>query len=217
MTEPFARKSLIETARAARKPPQDGPAPNAGPAPSPPPKPAGGGKKPAPIGTEQVKAACGHPVPFELFAKDPYRDARRAKIVGKDCKECRNARQAVKESAAREKSAARLQRRWERPGNPDDEGRLPDGSVFLAVYDAAARQWTGLARIGPPESGVLQDAVGLIRQLAALEGAGVVGGDDGPLYLARASAVLRLLPKLDKQYRRRLEEQAGEAKPPEKA
>lgn len=99
---------------------------------------------PPSIGSETLVVRCGHTIAFDLFAKDPYRDGRRQKATSRDCPACRQARAVADVAAAAErktKKAALKKGFKQRP-------RLPDGSRFTAVYDAASTQWTGTLTIG---------------------------------------------------------------------
>lgn len=100
-----------------------------------------GASKPKPrpptIGTEPLVVKCGHTIVFDLYAKDAFRDQRRAKAVQRDCPACRQARvkvDAVAGAARRAKKAT-----FAKMLKP----RLPEGARFVAIYDATKVQWTG--------------------------------------------------------------------------
>lgn len=98
--------------------------------------------KPATIGTEKISAKCGHPIMFDLFAKDPFRDGRRQKALSRDCSACRQARVAADAAAA---AARKAEKKTTKKAavltsfNP----RLPDGACFQATYSAAVMEWSG--------------------------------------------------------------------------
>ena len=151
--------------------------------PAAPPNPAPFQKpKPLVVGVEQVTARCGHAVPFDLFEpkKDKFRDDRRKKITDRDCSACRVKAQAVKEAA--DKEAARL-RRAERPKPPSagPQERLPHGSRFDVAYDAGKGEWSGTL---------------------AVPGLAPVA--------ASASAVFKLLRRLDDLYRQATADKPGD-------
>ena len=184
------RPSLREAARRGVEAKQQAapttPAPAAGKAP----RPALFQKvKPPVVGIEQVTARCGHAVPFELFEdkKDKFRDDRRKKLTDRECLACRIAAQAVKEAA--DKEAVRL-RRAERP-KPSPAGpqeRLPHGSRFDVAYDAAKEQWSGTLTV--PDA---------------------TPGCPALVLSASASAVFKLLRRLDDLYRAATAEKPGSA------
>lgn len=128
-----------------------------------PPKP-----RPPTIGTESVVVKCGHTIAFDLYAKDAFRDQRRAKEVARDCAACRQARVQAEMAAAAERRAKKKQAEQEarsfklRP-------RLPDGARFGAVYDAAEEKWTGTLTIG--EATFERQASGLKKLLYKLDDA----------------------------------------------
>ena len=110
---------------------------------------------------EDVVVKCGHVEKFGLMpdGKDRFRDDRRRKLAGRDCKACREkkatelaaadeARRAEKELRKQGESA----RRPKASGPP--AGRLPDGSRYEVKYDAASRAWSGTLTVptpgGPP-------------------------------------------------------------------
>jgi hypothetical protein len=75
---------------------------------------------------------------FGLFEdkKDKFRDARRKKLMKRDCKACRAKRQAELAAATKERREQKRQD-WCLPR------RLPDGAVFNVVYSAATERWSG--------------------------------------------------------------------------
>lgn len=90
------------------------------------------------VGSESLVVKCGHTIAFDLYAKDTFRDQRREKAASRDCFECRQARvqaEMRKHEARRAKKAATFAKTL--------KPRLPDGSRFVATYDAAQVQWTG--------------------------------------------------------------------------
>lgn len=128
-----------------------------------PPKP-----RPPTIGTESVVVKCGHTISFDLYAKDAFRDQRRAKEVARDCAACRQARVQAEMAAGAERRAkkkaaqAEQQARSLRP-------RLPDGSRFGAVYNAAEEKWIGTLTIG--DATFERQASGLKKLLYKLDDA----------------------------------------------
>lgn len=101
-------------------------------------------KMPSPlIGTERIQGTCGHTIVFDLYAKDPHRDGRRAKVMSRDCSACRQARVQAEVTAAVERRANRKKG----PPPSSHKPRLPDGSTFAATYDATAVRWTGALTI----------------------------------------------------------------------
>lgn len=93
---------------------------------------------PAAIGAEPVVVKCGHSIMFDLYAKDTFREQRRAKAVSRDCPPCRQARVKADAAAAKERRATK-KATFAKSLKP----RLPDGACFAATYDATAVQWTG--------------------------------------------------------------------------
>jgi len=92
-----------------------------------------------PIGTESISVKCGHTITLDLYAKDPFRDGRRAKAVSRDCPVCRQARAQAEVIAAADRKAQKKVAML--------KPRLPDGSRFVATYDATATRWTGTLTI----------------------------------------------------------------------
>jgi hypothetical protein len=132
---------------------------------------------------EDLVVKCGHVVQFGLMPdnKDRFREDRRKKAASRDCKACREKRQQEQLEALERKRAEKEQRKSQqverglRPG----KDRLPDGSRFEVVYDAAMSQWKGTLTVPSP------------------------GG--APITFSGArSALFKLLAKLDEQYRETL-------------
>jgi hypothetical protein len=113
--------------------------------------------RPPSIRSEPLLVKCGHTIAFELYAKDPFRDARRAKEAGRACSACRQARVQAEVAAAAE-------RRAKKEANPKAvfKPRLPDGARFSAVYDATATRWTGTLTIA---GDVLEQQAGSLTKL----------------------------------------------------
>jgi len=112
------------------------------------------------VGFEDVVAKCGHVEKFGLLPdnKDRFRQDRRKKAMGRDCKACRDARRREQEEAAllrraekekRKVDEEQKSRREKAPG--PQTGRLPDGSRFEVSYDAAKERWTGSLTVTTPE------------------------------------------------------------------
>jgi hypothetical protein len=137
------------------------------------------------VGFEDVVARCGHVEKFGLLpeGKDRFREDRRKKAIGRDCKACREQKQRQEqEAAARRRSekekvqeAEGARRSGKAPGPPSD--RLPDGSQFEVRYDAGKVQWSGSLTVPTAEGG------------ASLT------------FTGSASALFALLRRLDKLYR----------------
>lgn len=94
-------------------------------------------KKPGSVvGTETVTCKCGHQEVFELYLKDPYRNARREKSKNRNCKQCRDvitAENAAKQKINSQKGVRRaIKKNVKKPGNRYGKiwGRLPVGSNF---------------------------------------------------------------------------------------
>ena len=136
-----------------------------------------------PPDAEVLLVKCGHAIAFELLAKDPHRDTRRAKALARDCPSCRQARAEAEVKAAAERKAQRKAV----PARPSyvrgfkPRGRLPDGARFAAVYDATSTRWSGALTIGEAT------------------------------FQCDASSVRKLLSKLDDAYRASLPEAAAGA------
>ncbi|HZY90194.1 MAG TPA: hypothetical protein VFE78_35560 [Gemmataceae bacterium] len=151
-------------------------------------RPAPAGKPPA-VGVERVKCACGHEAELTLFddKKDrTFRAARRQKLAGRPCPDCR--RKAHADLVARQMAEA-ARRKAARPAAPAREekaarprGRLPHGAAFAVAYDGGAERWAGSLTVPTPEG--------------------------GKVFQGEAGAVVKLLSALDHQYRDWLAAQA---------
>lgn len=93
--------------------------------------------RPPTIGTESLAVKCKHSIAFDLYAKDPFRDQRRAKATQRDCPACRQARVKAEAAAGKVRRAKKVT--FAKVLKP----RLPDGARFVATYDATKVQWTG--------------------------------------------------------------------------
>ena len=132
--------------------------------------------QPPSIGTEVLLVKCGHTIAFDLFAKDPFRDGRRQKAVGRDCPACRLGRvQAEVIAATAKKTAKRRAAASAAQARNAARPRLPDGACITATYNAAEVRWTGSLAI--------------------------VGGET---YARSADSIKKLLGKLDDAYREHL-------------
>jgi hypothetical protein len=135
---------------------------------------------------EDVVARCGHVEKFGLLpeGKDRFREDRRKKVTGRDCKACRERKHREEQEAVqlrrveREKrkvrDAQRLPGRGKTPG--PQTGRLPDGSRFEVSYDAAKERWSGTLTVPTP-------------------------GGEPATFTGSGSGLFPLLSSLDKQYR----------------
>src|SRR5262245_18640697 len=105
------------------------------------------------VGFEDVVARCGHVEKFGLLPdnKDRFRQDRRKKAMGRDCRACREKRRLEQEEAAQLRRAEKEKRKLEeaqrlavgkKAAGPEG-GRLPDGSRFEVSYDAANERWSG--------------------------------------------------------------------------
>ncbi|HZY89425.1 MAG TPA: hypothetical protein VFE78_31675 [Gemmataceae bacterium] len=143
--------------------------------------------KPPLVGVERVTCACGHEAELELFddKKDrAFRDARRRKLAGRPCADCRQKAHAERE--AREKAQAARRPGRGKGGSPRPVVEpLPDGSAFAVSYDAQAGKWFGTLTVTTAEG--------------------------GQVFEGEVSAVFKLLSALDAQYREWL---AAQAAPP---
>lgn len=98
---------------------------------------------------------------------------------------CGSCREAAKKAAYRkEHGNSRFDQRLEAEKDKDDSRRLPDESTFTAVYDAAKKRWTGVLVLGKQEFGPVRFK------------------DD-------SGAIMKLLKKLDAQYREHLAKKVG--------
>jgi hypothetical protein len=134
---------------------------------------------------EDVVARCGHSEPFGILpeGKDRFREDRRKKAMGRDCKACRQRRQQEEQEAAELRRVEKEKRKAEAEQPPQSgkaaaphAGRLPDGSRFEVQYDAAQEQWSGSLTVPGPDG-----------EPATFTGSG--------------SALFPLLSSLDRQYR----------------
>lgn len=157
--------------------------PSSGTTPPTPARPAVRRDPPPPpiVAYEDVIAACGHPEKFGLFEdrKDKFRKDRRKKVTERPCKACREQIRLAEEVATQARRVEKQQRAAERaqavkslkPAEGHSE-RLPDGSKFEVVYDAARKQWSGTLTIG------------------------------GQVFTDSSGGVFKLLHRLDRQYRK---------------
>jgi hypothetical protein len=132
-----------------------------------------------------VVVRCGHVEQFGLLpeGKDRFREGRRQKLIGRDCKTCREKKRREQEEAARLRQAEREKKAQDAGQQPQQNkpsrqppGRLPDGSRFEVRFDAGKEQWTGTLTIPT--------------------------ADGTPVtFTGSGSALFRLLANLDKQYR----------------
>lgn len=139
---------------------------------------------------EDVVVRCGHVEKFGILPdnKDRYREDRRKKAMSRDCKACRAIKQQQEQEAAASRRAEKEKRKMEAAQDPaagdkassPQRGRLPDGSRFEVVYDAAREQWSGTLTVPTPEGAP-----------AVFTGSG--------------SGLFPLLSSLDKKYRATLE------------
>ena len=109
--------------------------------------------KPPIVGTEDVTAACGHVVPFEIFPdkQDKFRDARRQKLAGKACRVCRDKATAEREAAQKRERDEKIARGEIKPGKPQriSSMRLPAGSVKTLTWNG--EEWRGVLTV--PDAG----------------------------------------------------------------
>ncbi len=137
------------------------------------------------VGTEMVAASCGHPVGFQLFAdaKDKYRQARREKLTGKPCPQCRQETHRLKTDQDQADAAAKraANQKPPKPFTPHTSaqhdtvmrkrGRLPNGSAFSVRFSSEKDEWEGTLTVGKHD------------------------------FHGKASGVFRLLGDLDTKYR----------------
>jgi hypothetical protein len=127
-----------------------------------------------------VRCLCGHEAELKLFddKKDrAFRAARRQKLAGRPCPDCR--RKAHADLVARQMAEAAL-RMETRPDAPAREKkaaqpvveRLPHDSAFAVSYDAGAEKWSGTLTVTMPEGGqvIEGEAGGVFRLLSLLDG-----------------------------------------------
>jgi hypothetical protein len=137
------------------------------------------------VGFEDVVVRCGHVEKFGLMPdnKDRFRQDRRKKAMGRDCKACREARRREQEEAAVLRRAEKEKRKVDAEQQPrqgkargPQTGRLPDGSRFEVSYDATKELWSGSLSVPTP-------------------------GGSPDTFSGSGSGLFRLLSSLDKQYR----------------
>src|SRR5271157_3674299 len=82
---------------------------------------------------EDVVVRCGHVEKFGLLpdGKDRFREARRQKVISRDCKACREGKQRAAEAAAQLRQIAKEKRAEQQPTPTKktprpQSGRLPD-------------------------------------------------------------------------------------------
>jgi len=99
-------------------------------------------------------ARCGHIEKFGLLpdGKDKFREGRRQKAMGRDCKACRDRKRQEQEEAAQVKRLEKEKRKVSDAKKPPRQqgGRLPDGSRFEVRYDGAKEQWSGSLTVPTP-------------------------------------------------------------------
>jgi hypothetical protein len=138
------------------------------------------------VAFEDVVVRCGHVEKFGLLPdnKDRFRQDRRKKAMGRDCKACRAKRHQQEQEAAElrriEKEKRKMQEAEQQPrqgkASGPQTGRLPDGSRFEVSYDATKEQWTGTLTVPTP-------------------------GGSPDTFSGSGSGLFRLLSSLDRQYR----------------
>ena len=71
---------------------------------------------------EDVVARCGHVEKFGLLpdGKDRFREGRRKKVTGRDCKACRGKRQREEQEAAERRRAEKGQRKMQEGEQPEE-------------------------------------------------------------------------------------------------
>ncbi len=135
------------------------------------------------VSYEDVVASCGHPEKFGLFEdrKDKFRKDRRKKVTDRPCRACREKKRLEEEQLLAERRAEKQKRAAEaaktgqtKRANRRSPERLPDGSKFEVIYDAAKVMWNGTLTIGEQS------------------------------FTGSASGLFPLLSKLDRQYRQTL-------------
>jgi hypothetical protein len=133
---------------------------------------------------EDVVAKCGHIEKFGLLpeGKDRFREDRRKKVTGRDCKACREKRYREEQEALQQRRAEKEARKAQeaarppRPGTNRQTARLPDGSRFEVQYDASTAKWNGTLTVPVP-------------------------GGKPATFTGSRSALFKLLSILDEQYR----------------
>lgn len=169
---------------AGRKPnvPPPAPKPPATPAaPEPTPKPPPKRGTPPVVRTEIVIAKCGHEVQFGHFADKQDRFRDQRRLKVIN-QDCPNCRKAAHEARTRAEQKAAKEKR---DGQRGRVGRLPDGSRYITEYSAEQVMWKG----------------SLI----------VPNGEETKVFEMEGPVLFTLLEKLDRAYRKWLNEQ----KPPE--
>src|SRR3954452_17874638 len=138
-------------------------------------------RRPGPFGPfaryEDVVVRCGHTEKFGLMpdGQDRFREGRRQKMLGRDCKACRERKQREQEEDAERRRVEKERRKAERPAatkqHPQQGGRLPDGSRFEVTYDGAAQRWAGTLTVPSPGGAAAfsGSASGLFTLLAELD------------------------------------------------
>jgi hypothetical protein len=147
----------------------------------------------APSGNTRVPAPAPKKVsePLGILTFSCGHQKPLAKLAGGSCEACQQQQRAAqkKASALRKQERAAVKREKKaakRDAADEDRSRLPGGSTFAATYDAEAVAWTG--------------------QLTILSADG-----ERQEFFATASAVFKLMAKLDGLYRVWLAEQKCDA------
>ena len=182
----FLKKAREQAAEAVAPPP---PVPPLIPKPQ---KPAVKANPAEIVGSEKVKAACGHEVELFLHAVEMHLPARRKKISDRACTACRQEKQKAQEAVAAERkvnqvSAPKPPKKFSMPFG--DKGRLPHGSQFHGTYDAKEERWFGWLQVPPHE------------------------GRPGVELKTDTGGILNLPKKLDNMYRAWLAENSFDEKP----
>jgi hypothetical protein len=134
------------------------------------------------VGFESLVVRCGHTEEFGLLpeGKDRFREDRRQKAIGRDCRACREKKRLEQEEASQRRRAEKERRRIQQAAqvkSPGPEGgRLPDGSRFDVSYDAEKQRWSGTLTVPSPDG-------------------------EPATYCGSGSALFPLLTGLDAQYR----------------
>jgi hypothetical protein len=129
---------------------------------------------------EDIVVRCGHTEKFGLLpeGKDRFREDRRKKALGRDCKSCREKKQQQEQEVARLRRAEKEKSKAQESGQEAAKargprtGRLPHGARFEVVYDAAKQQWTGSLTIPTPDGTAVAfsgSGSGLFPLLASLD------------------------------------------------
>jgi len=123
-------------------------------------------------------ARCGHVEKFGLLPDklDRFRQDRRKKAMGRDCKACREKKQQQEQEAARLRRAEKEAKRAKEAERGEAPGRLPDGSRFEVRYDASAERWSGSLTVP-------------------------TAGGEPATFTGSGSGLFPLLSSLDQQYR----------------